>query len=256
MWNLEKWHRWSLHSKNREQTHGYQGRTEGWEKEELGGCDWCINATETVYQIGNWREPAAGHGELSVLYGDLNGKEIQKKGTCVYVWLIHFAVQQKTNTISQSDCSPVKIDLKKQAAGSGLCSGLCTVATSIWAWTGRRAPSEPLSAAVPTGTGAPRLHTQVLPAGSTSAATHQTRPRAQRRQGPWRASPGITPDLSTDLWGGQDAPHCIEESSLSYRIQSASQSWHPSPRVRDDPTVALRCLRHKTEQKRTRLLQG
>ena len=69
----------------------------GGEKEELGDGDWCTNATETVYQIDNWWEPAAQHRELSsVLCGDLNGKEIQKKGTCVYVWLIHFAVEQKT----------------------------------------------------------------------------------------------------------------------------------------------------------------
>ena len=30
-----------------------------------------------------------------VLCGDLFRKEIQKKGIHVYVWLIHFAVQQK-----------------------------------------------------------------------------------------------------------------------------------------------------------------
>ena len=30
-----------------------------------------------------------------MLCGDLNGKEIQKKRICVYLQLIHFAVQQK-----------------------------------------------------------------------------------------------------------------------------------------------------------------
>ena len=35
-------------------------------------------------------------GELySVLCGDLNGKQIQKGGMYVHIWLIHFAVQQK-----------------------------------------------------------------------------------------------------------------------------------------------------------------
>ena len=32
---------------------------------------------------------------LLVLCGDLNGKEIQKEEIYVYIWLIHFAVQQK-----------------------------------------------------------------------------------------------------------------------------------------------------------------
>ena len=30
-----------------------------------------------------------------MLCGDLSGKEIQKEGIYVYVWLIYFAVQQK-----------------------------------------------------------------------------------------------------------------------------------------------------------------
>ena len=30
-----------------------------------------------------------------MLYGDLNGKEIQKEGMSVYIQLIHFAVQKK-----------------------------------------------------------------------------------------------------------------------------------------------------------------
>ena len=37
-------------------------------------------------------------GNYSVLYGDLNGKEIQNGGMCIYIELIHFAVESETNT--------------------------------------------------------------------------------------------------------------------------------------------------------------
>ena len=34
-------------------------------------------------------------GTLLNAHGDLNGKEIQKDGIYVYIWLMHFAVQKK-----------------------------------------------------------------------------------------------------------------------------------------------------------------
>ena len=34
-------------------------------------------------------------GTLSVLCGDLNGKEIQHEGICVYIEMIQFTAQQK-----------------------------------------------------------------------------------------------------------------------------------------------------------------
>ena len=40
-----------------------------------------MDTIDTVYKIDSYREPAAQHRELSsVLCGDLNGKEIHKRG--------------------------------------------------------------------------------------------------------------------------------------------------------------------------------
>ena len=47
----------------------------------LGDCGWHTHTTESLYEIGDWGEPALQHRELySVLCGDLNGKEIRKRG--------------------------------------------------------------------------------------------------------------------------------------------------------------------------------
>ena len=59
-----------------------------------------------MYKIDNLWEPTLQHRELySMLYGDLNGKKIQKRGD-IYIYihththqLIHFAVQQKLTYI-------------------------------------------------------------------------------------------------------------------------------------------------------------
>ena len=40
-------------------------------------------------------------GNSSVLYSDLNGKEIQDGGMFVYIELIHFVVELETNTVKQ-----------------------------------------------------------------------------------------------------------------------------------------------------------
>ena len=88
MWNLEKWYRWShLQSRNRDtdletkcmDTKGGIGG--GWG--ELGDWDWHICTIDTVYKRANSRviQFLAYVRELfSVLYGDLNEKEIQKYG--------------------------------------------------------------------------------------------------------------------------------------------------------------------------------
>ena len=50
------------------------------------------------------------HRELcSMLCGDLNGKEIQRKGYIyiIYIQLIHFTAE--TNTILSSNSNPIKI---------------------------------------------------------------------------------------------------------------------------------------------------
>lgn len=149
----------------------------------------------------------------------------------MYGWFT-LTVQQKTNTISQSDCSPVKINKKT----AGLCSGLCT---------GGHQRLKLGQAAGPWAPECSCAHRQA-PAPHPSAARRQHRrgnspdaTRARRRSGTVTAHPASPGPQHTDLWGGQDAPHCIEQSSLSYRIQPASQSWLPSPRVRDAPHSGL-----------------
>ena len=44
-----------------------------------------------------------------MLCGDLNGKEIQKRGINVSVWMIHFAVQRKLT----QQCKATKLQFKK-----------------------------------------------------------------------------------------------------------------------------------------------
>ena len=77
-----------LETQNREQMYGYQGGKAKCmdTKDELGDCDWYIYTIGTVYKIDNEWEPTAELRELySVLYGDLNGKEIQHRGdTCIH----------------------------------------------------------------------------------------------------------------------------------------------------------------------------
>ena len=43
-----------------------------------------------------------------MLCGDLNGKEIQKRGIYVYIWMINFAVQAETDTAEQTNYTPKK----------------------------------------------------------------------------------------------------------------------------------------------------
>ena len=50
----------------------------------------------------------------SVLCGDLNGKEIQKEGLYVYIWLVRSAVQQElTQQTLQRHYNPIKILKRK-----------------------------------------------------------------------------------------------------------------------------------------------
>ena len=95
MGSLERRYRWNyLQSRNRntgmENKHmNTKGRREGWDK--LGDWDKYIYSIDTMYKIDNW-ESTVEHKELySVLCGDLNGKEIQKRGDKCK----HMAVQQK-----------------------------------------------------------------------------------------------------------------------------------------------------------------
>ena len=48
-----------------------------------------------MYKIDNWWELTLQYRELYLLCGDLNRKEIQKRGIYVYAWLIYYDVQQK-----------------------------------------------------------------------------------------------------------------------------------------------------------------
>ena len=65
---------------NKRQRHGEQ-MYRGQSGEELGDWDWHIYAIDTMYEIDDWYKPVIWLRELySVLSGDLNGKEIQKRG--------------------------------------------------------------------------------------------------------------------------------------------------------------------------------
>ena len=72
-----------------------KGEKMGWD--ELGDLDRRIY-TDTMHKMGNSREPTVPlRAPFSVLYGDINRKEIKKKheGIHVYIQLTHFALQQK-----------------------------------------------------------------------------------------------------------------------------------------------------------------
>ena len=73
--------------------YGYEGGKEGgWD--ELGDWDWCIHTIDTMCKIDNWWEPITQHRELYVeLCGDLNGKEINERGTYVHMWLVHYIAE-------------------------------------------------------------------------------------------------------------------------------------------------------------------
>ena len=85
MWNLEKWYRWTyLHSRNRDRRkeQAYVGRPGD-------GVD-----TYTLLRIRGVTDGDLLCGTGIMLYGDLNGKEIQNRGgLCLRVYV--FAVQQK-----------------------------------------------------------------------------------------------------------------------------------------------------------------
>ena len=103
MWNLEKWYSWTYFQGRNRNADVENGRVDmgergGWD--ELGDDAWHIYTT--VCKTDSWWEPAAQHRELSsMLCDDLDGhdgREVQEggdNGICVYVWLIHFTVQQK-----------------------------------------------------------------------------------------------------------------------------------------------------------------
>ena len=66
-----------------------------WEK--LGDWDWYIYTIDAMYKTDNWWETTVPRELYSVLWGDLNGKEIQKKGDiCI----------SKANSF----CSPAETD--------------------------------------------------------------------------------------------------------------------------------------------------
>ena len=69
-----------------------------------GGMNWeiriDISTIDRMHKITHERL-LHSTGDYSVLYGDLNGKEIKKRGVYVNIQLIHFAVQQKLTVIKQ-----------------------------------------------------------------------------------------------------------------------------------------------------------
>ena len=75
--------------------------------------------TQHMYKID--REPAEENKDLYlVLCGDLNGKEIQKRGIYVYIWMINFVVQAETDTAEQTNYTPKKKKPKKNKPHSRL----------------------------------------------------------------------------------------------------------------------------------------
>ena len=69
-----------------------------------GGMNWeiriDISTIDRMHKITHERL-LHSTGDYSVLCGDLNGKEIKKRGVYVNIQLIHFAVQQKLTVIKQ-----------------------------------------------------------------------------------------------------------------------------------------------------------
>ena len=65
----------------------------------MGDWDWHICTLDTMYKIDNkWENTVYSREVHSVLYGELNGKEIQKREEIyiyIYVQLIYFAGQHK-----------------------------------------------------------------------------------------------------------------------------------------------------------------
>ena len=82
-----------------------------WQLQSMGsqrvGYGWA-NEHAAHVQNRQW-EPAEENKDLYlVLCGDLNGKEIQKRGIYVYIWMINFAVQAETDTAEQTNYTPKK----------------------------------------------------------------------------------------------------------------------------------------------------
>ena len=85
--------------RHRGQKYGHQGERGDGMKGEIG-ID--IYILLCVKQITNENPPDSSREPYSVLCGDLNGKEIQKRGNiCIHI-VIHFAVQQKQTQHSKA----------------------------------------------------------------------------------------------------------------------------------------------------------
>ena len=148
-----------------------------------------------------------------------NGKETPKGGD-MHLCVADSLCRTAGNTILPSNCTPVKINCKKKKRQQGL---RCAVGCAPWSPASGWASRAPAWGCAQS-TGAPAS----TPKRCLQAAPQCQLPRRDcghaRRQGPRQALPGVTPDLSTNLQEGPDAPRCIRESSLSYRIQPAGQS--------------------------------
>ena len=81
-------------------------RTQGWGRVSWGKVrEWHGHIYSTKCRMDGWCEAAAWNGEISLVLCDhLEGwdregrRELQEgwdMGICVYVWLIHFVIQQK-----------------------------------------------------------------------------------------------------------------------------------------------------------------
>ena len=92
----------------------HQGGKREWDG--LGDGDWRMGIYTTVYKIGNYWEPTVEPRKLYLVFrGDLNGNFKKKGYICTYIWLIHFAAQQKL-LITQC-CKATILQLKKQQHG-------------------------------------------------------------------------------------------------------------------------------------------
>ena len=77
---------------------------------ELEDWDWHKYTIDTVYEIGDWREPTAWHrGLYSVFCGDLNEKEIQKREDICKHATDSFCYKVETNTTIRNSCMSNRI---------------------------------------------------------------------------------------------------------------------------------------------------